>query len=475
MNEIIKLELNLFIRKLNTLSLKLNNLILIGILLLIGICLIQYNLFVANDNFSTFLQGWIIIGLIGINAIFGIVTNRIPSHTKYITWVYSAPIGDSKILWAFFVSKSIPRFTVWLISAVLLDIFFLITGSWYFVLGQAVICYSVFLIMDLISFSFSTIRGNFKSLIVFSSLFIVYILGFSLISILIFFQSVDFKLENSIMEIGRLLNGSISLVSLTFLLIVLFICTTIIYSYGRSASFKEKLVFEGDFWSQYQDFNSFLNSFKGRTAYKTWWGGKVFNGIYTYAWFELLLLKKNLKSLLFQLVLTLALCYILLNFNESFYYILLVFFIISNLFSGFASGPIRHYQSESLLNTPGSLIHKVSIIELTSNLPTIFSYLLLNFLAIYLGALPKPIIFICLLFVFVLSFIIRLYIFFDMVKNNNLSGFNYFKQMITISVCSLVMTLIGYLLLNIMSVVLFIISTIILLLTLKIINYSRCI
>ncbi|WP_017471324.1 sporulation killing factor system integral membrane protein [Amphibacillus jilinensis] len=430
MNNIIELQLKRQHRKFTQWSLKSGHIILLMIICFFSIAWFQYSLFVKWDTAYALWQGWIVLGLLLCHAFFGVISNRLPSHLNEITWIYSVPKSSFKIMVALFLSKVIPRLSVWLASALLVELIMLAQGSWYNVVIKGLICYSIFISFDLLSFSLSTLRGNVVLTSVCSGLLGLALIGFVMISYFLMFRDYVLGFNDFFIKLGELLNGRLHFISLLVLLTVSTVSLVIIYLFSERASFKERLVFEGDFWSQYQDVNALLNMSNRKTISNSWWGGKSLTKSFAFVWFEWLLLRKSYKSLTLQAVVTVVLALALMNISPRFYYLIFSFVIVSHLFGGFLSGMVRHYHSEDLLTTPGSLLFKVLSIEAVAILPSLFLVIVLHVLAVYTDSLPVLSAIICFNTLFVITIGLRILVFLHLMTQGTMSAKIYYKQMI---------------------------------------------
>lgn len=441
MINIIDLQLKMIKKKLKKWSYQSGHVMLLLIILLVGLGSLQYNLFARVDYSHPLWQGWVILGLLLLNALFGMISSRIPCHLHDITWIYSVPKSTFQILIALFLSKMIPRLSIWLLSAVTVEFIMILSGAWSHIFVKALICYSIFFVFDLVAFALSTLRGNVKASSFSTALIVVLGIGFGILTYFIFNENVPSLFSGMIIELGQILNGTLHLSSSIFLISLISFCLIIIYLFCETPKFKEKLVFEADFWSQYESFNTLINSARGQSSYTSWWGGKVLTNSFAFVWFELLLLRKGYKSLLFHFIVTVALSFFLFNISPLFYYVMFTFLILANLVSGFVSGTIRHYYSDTLLTTPGSLFVKVLLIESTSLLPNSCSLILLNFIAQYLGVLPSLSIVILIHLLFLLSLMIRIHVFSRLIVNREITAWTYYKHVIAWSLLTMMTVL----------------------------------
>ncbi|MBM7541071.1 sporulation killing factor system integral membrane protein [Amphibacillus cookii] len=430
MNNIIALQLKRQRRKFKQWSLKSGHIILLMMIGFFSIAWFQYNLFVKWDTVYALWQGWIVLGLLLCHAFFGVVSNRLPSHLNEITWIYSVPKSSFKIMVALFLSKVIPRLSVWLASAILVELIMLVNGSWHNVVIKGLICYSIFISFDLLSFSLSTIRGSAVPSFVCVGLLGLALIGFVIVSYFLTFGDYALRFNDAFIKLGELLNGRLHLISLMVLLTVTAVSLVVIHMFSERASFKERLVFEGDFWSQYQDVNALLHMSNRKTISNSWWGGKSLTKTYAFVWFEWLLLRKSYKSLALQAVVTVVLALALINISPRFYYVIFTFVIVSHLFGGFLSGMVRHYHSEDLLTTPGSLLLKVLSIEAVAILPNLSLLIGLHVLAAYTDALPTVSAIICFHILFIMTIGLRILVFLHLMIQGKMSAKLYYKQMI---------------------------------------------
>lgn len=444
MTEIIELQLKQYVRKIQNYFLRTSSFFLASIIFFIGLCSIHLYLLTTNSENNNFIHGWLIIGFFLANAFFGLISNRLPSKLHDFTWIYSVPKPMFLLFIALFIAQILPRLTIWLASALLVDciLLFASTSIEPGAFSYAVISFSIILIYELLAFTCSTVRGSFLSLLVFYVLLGLLISGYAVLSFFIYNGSINLSSFSIIAELGDLLNGALTTNSLIILSYIIIICLFIIFFFTRTTKFKEKLLFEADFWSQHEDFNSFVASFRGHSNYSSWWGGKFLDGKLSFIWFELLLLRKNYKSLIVQLVITSIMSYLILNYSIHFYYILFGFFIMSTILSGYMTSVVRHYHANTIKTTPGSMLSKVITIELTSMLPTLCTVIVLSLVPlIQTISMWTNILMINLLFALVL--ILRIFVFFNMIVADDVTGPSYFKKIISLTIlCSMILLLI---------------------------------
>lgn len=431
MINIIGLRCKLFIRRIQNIQFKISGLPLLGIVLFLTIFFIHFYILSSTHENNTFLQGWIIVGLFLISAFFGLISNRLPSKLYDFTWIYSLPKSDFLILMSLFIARVLPPLVIWLGSAIVVDIIAfasktLDTGA----LSTALVSLFILVTVELIAFACSTVRGDFLYLSIFAILISLLLVGYVTLTWLVFYKNLHLSFFSSISELGKVLNGTINITSFFFLFFIIFLCLFLIYKFGKTMKFKERLIFEADFWSQHEDFNSFINSLRVSSNYRSWWKGKFLDGKLSFVWFELLLIRKNLKSLIFQLILTILVFHFLLNFYDLLYYFIFGFLILSTLFSGYVTGTLRHYHSNTLLTTPGSLLNKVITIELTSIIPTLITIIILDLL-VYINNIELDRVYVIAINLsFVLIVFLHIYVFFRLIVVDNVTATSYYKNIV---------------------------------------------
>ncbi|GED03235.1 hypothetical protein BAT02nite_28790 [Bacillus atrophaeus] len=128
---------------------------------------------------------------------------------------------------------------------------------------------------------------------------------------------------------------------------------------------KESLVKEAEFWEEFQErqFGSGQMIQKPKT---TWWGLQGLNGIWSFLWLELLLVKKYLFFHSIHTVMLSGVFYVVIFMYPEWFYLLFFLIVSAVMLSSYYSGIVRHSQSGTLHLFPGALWKKIIILELTN-------------------------------------------------------------------------------------------------------------
>ncbi|MEV2910000.1 sporulation killing factor system integral membrane protein [Paenibacillus larvae] len=322
------------------------------------------------------ISGWIIVVIYIVYGLFGLISTRMPSRMEDVLWIYSVPLPFYKIIYACFIPKVIVRAVFWIGSAIVADIglLFINQGSYHLAMSSM----SSFLILVTLEFcclAASSLRGN-KMYTLWAGLILAVLLIFHMgITYLFIFRENSVYID-PVQPIGLLLTGTFSLAGVLFIGAIAALSLLLIYVSSLKLKNKEKLVAEASFWSEFKDFHSLVSSIRGKDR-PSWWGGRRLRGIGSFVWFEFAIIRKHLKSVLFQFVLGVLLMYAALQWAPHSFGMIAGLILIASLIGSYFSGLARHAQTGDLFLLPGQLIKKIYTLELISMLPATISLTLL--------------------------------------------------------------------------------------------------
>jgi sporulation killing factor system integral membrane protein len=375
MNKIISLQLLHTFRTITDVSGRKNR-TLTPLLLFFIIAVLHIYIKTKADTNNLVISGWIILGIFIVYCMFGLVSNRIPSKMEDVLWTYSVPIPFYKVIISYFIHRAIIRSIFWIGAAIVADIIlFFIYYSFYNITSTSILSFLIIITLELSSLATSSMRGNMLYTLCTSITFTTILILYAGATYFFVLQG-HLNYVSTVQYLGLLLYGDFNLIGLCLVLFVIILSLFVIYTSSLSLKNKEKLVVEADFWSQFKDFGSLVSSVRGKDR-PSWWGGKCLTGIGAFIWFEYLIIRKHIKSILFQFLLGALLLYFALNWSINLFQIILVLISITSLVGSYFSSLIRHTLSEDLFLIPGHLIKKIFTLELLAISPSIFSISLL--------------------------------------------------------------------------------------------------
>lgn len=315
------------------------------------------------------ISGWIIVGIYIVHALFGLVSTRLPSRMEDVLWAYSVPLPFYKVVYACFISKAIVRAFFWIGSAFVADIGLLfVYHEFHFLTLYSISSFLILVTLELCCLAASSLRGN-KTYTLWAGLtLVVLLIGYIGTTYFIVYHG-NHSYMDSVQPIGLLLTGTFSPAGLLFIGSAAALSSVLIYASSLKLKNKEKVVVEADFWSEFKDFRSLVSPVRGKDR-PSWWGGKKFKGIGSFIWFECAIVRKHLKSFLFQFLIGVLLMYTALQWDPDLVGVIAGLILTTSLIGSYFSGLVRHAQTGDLFLLPGRLIPKMAVLELVAMLPT---------------------------------------------------------------------------------------------------------
>ncbi|MCF7623774.1 MULTISPECIES: sporulation killing factor system integral membrane protein [Bacillaceae] len=330
--------------------------------------------------------GWVIVALYLIYALYGLISNRLPSKMEDVIWIYTLPMSMKKIVWSLVIWNFCLRGGIWFISALLADILRLILNlSYAHLFIHALIGVWVICLLELLLFAMSSTRGNRKLCLTIGVLIFI---GVILYSTSIYYIHNNISINSSLVVffdtvahgIGNLLFGNINFPGVLVVICLSILATIIIHISTKDPRLKEKLVREAEFWSEFKDFNSMVSSVQNKQQ-ESWWGGEYLTGTFSFIWYEMLIMRKHKLSLILQYFLGLILIICICKFFPNAIWTFLAAILFSSIIGSYFSGLIRHAQTHDLFLLPGKLLTKILLLETLYILPAflvVASYILIG-------------------------------------------------------------------------------------------------
>ncbi len=313
------------------------------------------------------LTGWVLTGVFILYTAFGLFSNRLPSQMADIMWLYCTPASFSKVVYSVLIFSVTWKALLWIISAIFGDVLIvLLSGKHINLIGRSIIFVGLFFIAEVWLMSVSCARTVKKMKRVYISVFLLMLGIYSMCLFQLYFLQHSSGLWEGI---GRFISGvGVVFEALSPLYVAVFIgiiaVSFITISFTSSlVEMKESLVKEAEFWEEFQE-RQFGSGQIMQKPRKTWWGLQGLNGIWSFLWLELLLMKKHL---FFHSIHTFTLgCvfYVVIFIYPEWFYLLFFLVVSAVMLSSYYSGIVRHSQSGALYLFPGALWGKIIILEL---------------------------------------------------------------------------------------------------------------
>ncbi|MCY8518867.1 sporulation killing factor system integral membrane protein [Bacillus atrophaeus] len=338
-------------------------------LLFVGAIGFQVSFVSRSTTWDMSIAGWVLTGVFILYTAFGLFSNRLPSQMADIIWLYGTATSFSKVVYSVLFFSVTWKALLWIISAIFGDVLIvLLSGEHINLLGRSIIFVGLFFIAEVWLMSVSCARTVKKMKRVYVSVFLLMLGIYSICLYHFFFLQHSSEIWEGI---GRFISGvGVVFDTLSPLYVVVFIgiitvsFMTIAFT-SSQVEMKESLVKEAEFWEEFQErqFGSGQIIQKPKT---TWWGLQGLNGIWSFLWLELLLVKKYLFFHSIHTVMLSGVFYVVIFMYPEWFYLLFFLIVSAVMLSSYYSGIVRHSQSGTLHLFPGALWKKIIILELTN-------------------------------------------------------------------------------------------------------------
>ncbi|QIW78557.1 sporulation killing factor system integral membrane protein [Bacillus tequilensis] len=338
-------------------------------LLFVGATGFQVSFVSRSAIWDMSVTGWVLTGVFILYTAFGLFSNRLPSQMADIMWLYGTPTSFSKVVYSVLFFSVTWKALLWIISAIFSNVVIvLLSGEHINLIGRSIIFVGLFFIAEVWLMSVSCARTVKKMKRIYISVFLLMLGIYSICLFQLYFLQPSPGLWE---DIGRFISGvgvvfkTLSpLYAAVFIGIIAVSFMTISFT-SSQVEMKESLVKEAEFWEEFQErqFGSGQIMQKTRT---TWWGLQSLNGIWSFLWLELLLMKKHLFFHSIHTVMMGCVFYVVIFIYPEWFNLLFFLVVSAVMLSSYYSGIVRHSQSGALHLFPGALLGKIMILELTN-------------------------------------------------------------------------------------------------------------
>lgn len=343
--------------------------------LLLILSIAQINFMNPNEqSTNSTIIGLMLIGVFIFYTLFGLMTTRLPSNIEDIIWVYTSPISIFKISLAVALWQTLMRSILWVGSSLIADLYiFFLKGYFSGILLLSISGMVIFLILEFWIVALSCAR--FHSFLKVCSVlgFLIFIGILSTYIYQFFTSNASTKMEASILyipkQLGTLFNGQLTILPIVIVLSILVLSILIMYFSTQNARFKENIVREADFWSEFGDYQSMFNRIHNITEKPSWWGGSFLTGIHSFIWFEWAILRKDKYVHITQTIVMITILWGVARWDDTVLSVVIVLLIVAHILNGFFSGIVKHSLTGDLFLLPGSLIKKIYYLEMVNTLP----------------------------------------------------------------------------------------------------------
>ncbi|MDA7026362.1 sporulation killing factor system integral membrane protein [Bacillus sp. CLL-7-23] len=349
--------------------------ILLSMILLLFV-VIQMEWIANAEEWDITLIGWVMAGVLLAFTCFGLFSNRIPGQMEDVIWLYTAPYPLYMMIYSVWIWNMTWKSLLWLCSGILADLFLLLFRQQDPQLTVKALQFVLFIIvLEAWVLALSSARNlkNLKLILTVTLLCSLVVYG---LTFYYYFLTQNHSLwwdvlGRKIGEIGYVIKGNYSLTAYLVLTVFLALSFIIIRFTANRLECKEKLVKEAEFWSEFREQQIGIGQLKEK---QTWWGMKTLNGIFSFLWMDILLVKKNLFFHTSHFLALLLIFYYLISVNLDWFYIFFTMIVLTAFLSSYYSSLIRHAKSGDLFLFPGSLWKKAILLEMGNTLWMFFLF-----------------------------------------------------------------------------------------------------
>lgn len=340
------------------------------LIILIVLSVVQMNFVTPDKHSNATIIGLLIVGLFTLYTLFGLLSTRLPSKMEDVVWIYTTPISIFKIGVAVALWQTFIRSILWISSSLLAILFIYFSEGYVADLLFTCICGVIlFFLLEFWLVALSCARFH-PILKVCSIIGFILFLGFSSVSVYRFLTNKSDSIILSLSkQFGLFFNGQPSVGSILLLLSIFLIAIFLMYVSTKNSKFKESIIREADFWSEFGDYQSMFNRIHHITEKPSWWGASFLTGTHALIWFEWAIFRKDKYVHITQSVVMVVLLWGAARWSSIALSIALVLLIIGHILNGFFSGVVKHALTGDLFLLPGSLVKKIIYLEALNIVP----------------------------------------------------------------------------------------------------------